>query len=287
MPPGREMSTDPSARSHAALVPGASSEAYVRLSGSLASGVIVLCDHARNTLPQAYGTLGLPVAELQRHIAYDIGAAGVTERLAASLGAPAVMTRFSRLLIDCNRGEDDPTLIMRLSDGAVIPGNRALTVEERAARIARFYEPYHQAVSALIDFALAQDVVPVLLSIHSFTPSWRGKPRPWHAGVLWDKDPRLALPLVASLSADPSLVVGDNEPYTGMLKGDCMWRHGTSRGLAHALIEVRQDLITTDAGQAEWAARLADAMKSILAAPPGDTDLRSIKFFGSHADDRR
>ena len=250
MPPGREMSTAPSARSHAALVPGASSEAYVRLSGSLASGVIVLCDHARNTLPQAYGTLGLPVAELQRHIAYDIGAAGVTERLAASLGAPAVMTRFSRLLIDCNRGEDDPTLIMRLSDGAVIPGNRALTVEERAARIARFYEPYHQAVSALIDFALAQDVVPVLLSIHSFTPSWRGKPRPWHAGVLWDKDPRLALPLVASLSADPSL-------------------------------------ITTDAGQAEWAARLADAMKSILAAPPGDTDLRSIKFFGSHADDRR
>ncbi|WP_072397668.1 N-formylglutamate amidohydrolase [Hyphomicrobium sp. CS1GBMeth3] len=265
-------------------VSGISGEAFVCLPGSLTSGVILLCDHARNTLPEGYGTLGLPAAELQRHIAYDIGAAGVTERLAAILGAPAVLTRFSRLLIDCNRGEDDPTLIMRLSDGAVVPGNRTLTAEEREGRIARFYRPYHRAVGELIDLAMAQGVIPVLFSVHSFTPTWRGSPRRWHAAVLWDKDPRLAQPLLAALSADPALVVGDNEPYTGTLKGDCMWQHGTSRGLAHALIEVRQDLIATEAGQAEWAERLGHAMQSVLATPSDDTDLRTVQFFGSHTD---
>ena len=260
------------------------SDAVVRIPGSLGIGLILLCDHARNTLPEGYGTLGLPPSELERHIAYDIGAAGVTERLAAHLGAPAVLTCVSRLLIDCNRGEDDPTLIMRLSDGAVIPGNRTLSAEERATRIGRFYRPYHAAIAELIDLALARGIVPILLSVHSFTHAWRGSPRPWHAGVLWDQDPRLARPLIAALAADPALVVGDNQPYTGHLKGDCMWRHGTSRGLAHALIEIRQDLIASEAGQAEWAGRLAEAMRRILASPGARADLRTVTFFGSHAD---
>lgn len=265
-------------------VEGRTKEAVVRLAGSLGRGLILLCDHARNTLPEGYGTLGLPSAELRRHIAYDIGAAGVTERLAAELGAPAVMTRFSRLLIDCNRGEDDPTLIMRLSDGAVVPGNRALGAAERESRIARFHRPYHEAVAEIIDLALLHHVVPVLLSVHSFTPAWRGRPRPWHAGVLWDKDPRLAQTLIAALARDPALVVGDNEPYTGRLKGDCLWRHGTSRGLAHAIVEIRQDLIEQEAGQAEWAERLSEAMRRILADPGAGPDLRTVRFFGSHTD---
>jgi predicted N-formylglutamate amidohydrolase len=259
-------------------------EAFVRLPGSLASGVILLCDHAASTLPEAYGTLGLTPTELARHIAYDIGAQGVTERLAARLGVPAVMTRFSRLLIDCNRGEDDPTLIMRLSDGAVVPGNRTLTEEERAARIARYYRPYHAAIAEVIDRALTCGVVPILLSVHSFTPAWRGRVRPWHAAVLWDKDPRLAQPLLAELRTDAALLVGDNEPYTGRLKGDCLWRHGTSRGLPHALLEIRQDLIATEAGQAEWAGRLVDAMQRVLAAAAGSPDLRAVHMYGSHTD---
>jgi len=261
-------------------------EAFVRIGGSLASGVVLLCDHAANGLPERYGTLGLPPADLLRHIAYDIGAAGVTERLAAALGAPALLTRVSRLLIDCNRGEDDPTLIMRLSDGSIVPGNRTLTDDERTHRLVRYYRPYHAAISAVLDEALAAGEVPVLLSIHSFTPVWRGEPRHWHAAVLWDKDPRLAVPLLGALRADPALVVGDNEPYHGALAGDGMWRHGTSRGLPHALIEIRQDLIATAEGQALWAGRLVAALEKVLAGPGADPDLRRTKFCGSRTDAR-
>jgi predicted N-formylglutamate amidohydrolase len=259
-------------------------EGYRRLAGSLAPGIILLCDHAENALPDAYGTLGLPEAELARHIAYDIGARAVTELMAQRLGVPAVLTRVSRLLIDCNRGEDDPTLIMRLSDGAIVPGNRVLPAAEREERIRRFYRPYHDAVAALIDEALEADVVPVLLSMHSFTPVWRGAPRPWHAAILWDKDPRLALPLLEALRADPALVVGDNEPYSGCLKGDCLWRHGTARGLPHALVEVRQDLIADAPGQQEWADRLSEALKGILADGTRNPDLKVARLFGSHTD---
>jgi predicted N-formylglutamate amidohydrolase len=266
------------------VVSAVTAEAFVRLPGSFRSGLILLCDHAENRLPAEYGTLGLPEGELQRHIAYDIGARKLTELLAETLGAPAVMTRFSRLLIDCNRGEDDPTLIMRLSDGAIVPGNRTMTADERGARIARFYRPYHEAIRELIDHAIAQGVAPVLLSVHSFTPAWRGVPRPWHAAILWDRDPRLAKPLIAALAADPALVVGDNEPYTGTLIGDCMWRHGTSRGLAHAIVEVRQDLIAEEEGQIAWAGRLASVMREILAGPGADPDLKRVKLYGSQAD---
>lgn len=259
-------------------------EAFVRRPGSLDVGLIVLCDHADNALPGEYGSLGLPPSELERHIAYDIGARAVTERLADKLGAPAVLTRFSRLLIDCNRGEDDPTLIMRLSDGAIVPGNRTLSDGEREKRIMRFYRPYHEAIGALLDRALASGIAPVLLSMHSFTPQWRGKPRPWHGAILWDKDPRLAGPLIEGLRADAAFVIGDNEPYSGRLKGDCMWRHGTSRGLSHAIVEVRQDLIATESGQREWADRLASVMQRILAGRDGDPDLRRVKHFGSHTD---
>lgn len=265
-------------------VAAVTAEAFVRLPGSFEAGLILLCDHAENRLPAEYGTLGLPVGELQRHIAYDIGARKVTEALAEALGAPAVLTRFSRLLIDCNRGEDDPTLIMRLSDGAIVPGNRILTAEERTLRIARYYRPYHEAIAELIDHAMAAGVAPVLLSVHSFTPAWRGVPRPWHAAILWDKDPRLAQPLIAALGADRSIVVGDNEPYTGKLKGDCMWCHGTARGLAHAIVEVRQDLIAEEEGQRAWAQRLAIAMRQVLAGPGADPDLKTTRYFGSYTD---
>ena len=230
---------------------------FTRLGPESGAARLLVCDHAANALPEGYGTLGLPAEAFLRHIAYDIGAASLTRALSARLGAPAILARYSRLFIDLNRGAEDPTLIMALSDGALIPGNHPLTEVERAHRIAAVYEPYHCAIAAEIDAVLARGAAPRLISVHSFTPVWRGRPRPWHVGVLWNRDGRLARPLLEALRAEGDLVVGDNEPYSGELEGDCMDRHGTKRGLPHVLIEIRQDLIDTEAGALRWADRLA------------------------------
>ncbi|MCB1509868.1 MAG: N-formylglutamate amidohydrolase, partial [Hyphomicrobiaceae bacterium] len=208
-------------------VPDEQAEAYTVIGGTLDAGLIVLCDHASNALPPEYGTLGLASAQFARHIAYDIGAAAVTRHIAEAFGAPALLTHYSRLLIDPNRGEDDPTLIMRLSDGAIVPGNRHLDAEERERRVSRYYRPYHMAISGVVDRALAVGRPPMLLSIHSFTESWKGVARPWQIGILWDEDPRLAHALLDGFSAGGDLVVGDNQPYSGKLPGDTMWKHGT------------------------------------------------------------
>ena len=245
--------------------------------GDPACGFVLTCDHAENRLPGSYGTLGLGAEALARHIAWDPGARAVTLALARRLGAPAVLSRFSRLLIDPNRGRDDPTLIMRLSDRAVIPGNLAVDEAERAARIARYYAPYDDAIGRTIGQALATGIVPAIVAIHSFTTVWRGRGRPWQIGVLWDADPRLAVPLIAQLRAAGELVVGDNEPYDGALAGDALYRHGTRRGLPHALIELRQDLIADTAGVEDWARRLAATLAE-LGSLPG---LREIRHFGS------
>lgn len=266
------------------VISSSDSQAVTVLGGDPSCGVILLCDHASNALPPEYGTLGLSPAELTRHIAYDIGASGVTWGMAARLGAPAVLSKFSRLLIDPNRGDDDPTLVMRLSDGAIIAGNRALDTAERSARIEHFYAPYHTAVASMVDTCLATGVVPIIISIHSFTPVWKGTLRPWHAGVLWDKDPRLAVPMIQALAEDRLLIVGDNEPYHGALKGDTLWKHATQRGLAHALIEVRQDLIATPDGQDAWAARLAAITTHLLTDPALKPRLQTIEHYGSHTD---
>lgn len=220
-------------------------------------GLLFVCDHASNRIPSAFGTLGLSQADRVAHIAWDIGAAALTEALSQKLGAPALLANFSRLVADPNRGLDDPTLIVSLSDGRLIPGNRNLTLAEREARIAQYYAPYNAAIDQAIARAQSAGVAPVLLAIHSFTPHWRGVARPWHLGVLWNKDARVVRPLLARLRAEGRYVVGDNEPYSGELKGDTMDRHGTARGLAHALIEVRQDLIETPAGVASLAEPLA------------------------------
>ena len=240
---------------------------YEVVPGPRDRGLVVLCDHASNALPPEYGTLGLPPGEFERHIGYDIGAEGVTRGLAERLGASAVLSRFSRLLIDPNRGADDPTLIMRLSDGTVVPGNHPLAPEERRRRIARFHAPYHEAVRMQVEGMVASGRVPIVVSIHSFTPFWKGEPRPWHVGMLSDADRRVNDRLIAILSRDPALCVGDDEPYSGALRNDTMFTHATRRGLPQALVEVRQDLIATPEGQAEWADRLAAALEEIDADP--------------------
>jgi predicted N-formylglutamate amidohydrolase len=228
--------------------------------------LLLVCDHARNAVPPEIGELGLAPAEMARHIAYDVGARGVTLGLAARLGAGAVLSTFSRLVIDPNRGEDDPTLVMRVYDGTIIPANRHIDAAEIERRKAAYHRPYHAAIREALDGIIAAGGAPVVVSIHSFTPQFRGRPwRPWHVGILWDSDARLVRPLIARLRAEPDLVVGDNEPYSGRLEGDCMWTHGTSRGIPHALIELRNDLIEGPDEQAAWAARLAPIIRAAIA----------------------
>ncbi len=259
---------------------GDSPNSHEIIDGDKAGGLIILCDHASNALPPDYDGLGVDPAQLQRHIGYDIGVEPLSRALAKRFRAPAVLSRFSRLLIDPNRGEDDPTLIMRLSDGAVVPGNAHVDELERERRLNKYHRPYHAAVSGLIDDCFASGKPPVLFSIHSYTPVWRGSRRPWHCGLLWDRDPRLAAPMIERLAAEPGLRVGDNEPYSGSLKNDTMYRHGTSRGLAHGLLEVRNDLISDPAGVLEWADRLETVLRDILTDPA----LFEIRRFGSLSD---
>lgn len=233
--------------------------------GDAARGLLLICEHASNHVPEDLAQLGLPEHEFSRHIAYDIGAAAVTRRLAALLGAPAILTRFSRLIIDPNRGALDPTLVMRLSDGAIVPGNARIDAAGKAERIARFYAPFDAAVDKAVAAAQETGRPPAIVTIHSFTPFWRTVPRPWHVGILWDRDDRLSVPLIAGLRADPAdLTVGDNQPYGGGLPGDTIDRHALARGLPNALVEIRQDLIAAEAGQAEWAERFARLLTPLL-----------------------
>ena len=240
--------------------------AFELVAGAAGSGVIFICDHASPAVPEAYAGLGLAPSAFARHIAYDIGAAALTRALAAQFDAPAVLSHFSRLLIDPNRGLDDPTLIMELSDGAIIPGNHRVSDEERARRIAQFWKPYRNAVQGEIARMIAAGPVPAIVSLHSFTPRWKNRQRPWQVAVLWDKDERLAGPLINSLRADPALHVGDNEPYDGALKGDTLHEIATRPGLPHVLIEVRQDEIGDEAGVVQWTRRLEAVLRPILAA---------------------
>lgn len=232
---------------------------------SVRSALIFVCDHASNTLPAEYGSLGLPPEAFERHIAYDIGAADVARALGTRFAAPAILGPHSRLLVDLNRGPDDPTLVMRLSDRSIIPGNARVDAAEIVKRMRLYYQPYHDRIEAEIARASATGAAPVLISVHSFTPEWRGWKRPWHIGILWsEKDPRLARFLLARLAQETDLTVGDNEPYSGELEGDCMDQHAVSRGFAHVLIELRQDLVDTKEKAEKWAARLAPVLQDGL-----------------------
>ncbi len=159
---------------------------------------------------------------------------------------------------------DDPTLIMRISDGAIVPGNARVDEQEREARIARYHRPYHDAVARALDAIEAQGQVPFIVSLHSFTPVWRGRPRPWHVGILWDRDQEVAQAMLRGFAAQGDLVVGDNEPYHGALEGDTLNRHGTVPGRPHVLIEIRQDLIAAKSGVDEWVERVAKVVEPTM-----------------------
>ncbi len=225
---------------------------------------LLTCDHATNKVPDwvAGGDLGIAPEDMARHIAFDVGAAGLTAALAERLDSPAILSDFSRLVIDPNRGEFDPTLVMRLYDGTIIPANRHLTGDDIEERLARLYRPYHAAYACLAD----RRPDTVIVAIHSFTPALKGRPlRPWHVGVLHSHlDSRLSRALIARLQAEPDLCVGDNEPYSGHLPGDAIDRHALAHGRHNTLIELRNDLIATPGDQARWADRLAPILVQAL-----------------------
>lgn len=234
---------------------------------------VVTCDHATNLIPQEFDrNLGLPPADMSRHIAYDIGAKGVTVELAHLLDSPAICANFSRLVIDPNRGPQDPTLVRKLYDGTIVPANRHVDDTEIARRLETYYHPYHAACAA--HASARHDAV--ICAVHSFTPQLKSRPRrPWQIGILSAADKRVTAPLINALQTAPALqreaenlgeqlCIGDNEPYIGQFPGDAIETHAIKHGRLNVLIELRSDLIETPETQRRWAALLAPILAQTL-----------------------
>jgi predicted N-formylglutamate amidohydrolase len=231
-----------------------------------ASDFFLVCDHAGRRMPRRLGQLGVSDAEMERHIAYDIGAAAVAVQLADALDATLIRQIYSRLVIDCNRDPAVPSSIPEISETTAIPGNVGLTEAQRVARRVALFEPYHSAITAALDARAARGQPTAFVAVHSFTPVYKGEVRPWHAGVLYNRDARLSLLLKRLLLAEGDLVVGDNEPYfVNDLTDYSIPVHAERRGLPYLELEIRQDLIATEAGQAEWAARLVRLLPLVWA----------------------
>jgi predicted N-formylglutamate amidohydrolase len=229
-----------------------------------ASPWLFVVDHAGQAIPRALGDLGLPPGAIDRHIGWDIGIAGVARELAALLDAWTLLQTYSRLVIDCNRPLDAPTLIAETSDGTAVPANAGLQADARTARVLDIFLPYHAKIVEALDLRSAHRRPTLLATLHSFTPAMAGVARPWHCGVLYHRDARLAHALRDALQAEGDLVVGDNQPYAVSDASDyAIPVHGESRGLPHVELEIRQDLIADAAGQQAWARRLARLFRSL------------------------
>ena len=225
------------------------------------SDFLITVDHASARIPASLGTLGVAPSELTRHIAWDIGALGIARGLSRHLNATLIASNYSRLVIDCNRDPRVPSAIPLISEYTAIPGNEGLSDAARQQRVDALFTPYQSRIAALLDARAAAGRQTILVSQHTMTPNFKGQARAMHAAILYHRDRRLAGAMLAALRADPSLVIADNEPYFVSDETDyTVPVHAERRGLLHVEIEVRQDLVTTDAGQAEWAERLADAL---------------------------
>ena len=235
----------------------------LRLLGS--SPFVLLCDHASNRIPDELNQLGLASVDLARHIAWDIGAAGVTEALSEIFDAPAILCNTSRLVIDCNRQLNAHDLIPEVSDGTAVPGNAKLAESAKAQRVERFFRPYHNAIEAVLMERAARGVAPpIVVSIHSMTACLAGENRPWQIALSSFVDRSLAEPLLASLRQDADIVVGDNEPYDLDPRVDySIPEHALSRGLQHLQVEFRNDVIADRDAQHQWALRFAGALRAV------------------------
>src|SRR5258707_4569682 len=234
------------------------------------SPFLLTCDHYGRSIPAILGDLGLPAAELARHIAWDPGIAGVADALSKHLGAHLIAQRYSRLVNGCNRPPDAISSIPRISEATVIPGNEGLARDAAEARRKAIFDPYHRRIAEVIDARLREGVPTVLVSLHSFTPVYAGIARPWHIGTLYQRDTRLPRLLLKQLRGEGDLVVGDNEPYAVSDETDhTIPVHGEARGVMNTGIEIRQDLIADPAGQHQWADRLARIFGEIETALRG------------------
>jgi len=245
--------------------------------------LLLICDHASNRVPPELDNLGLTLEQLNQHIGWDIGAADIARALSRLMDAPAVLCSTSRLVIDVNRAPGDASRIPQISDQIVIPGNQNLTEADKIGRAEKYFCPYHHAIAETLTYLRRPGEpsrnIPAIFSIHTFTPSMpskNGSKRPWHAGVLWNRDPRIAEPLIRLLqNHSDNLIIGNNEPYSGKeiyYSVDC---HASSSGFPHCAIEVRQDLVETLEGAFYWAKIIAEILKNILATP----ELNQIKYY--------
>ncbi|MGE5517982.1 MAG: N-formylglutamate amidohydrolase [Bacteroidota bacterium] len=237
--------------------------------------VLLICDHASPVIPSHYAELGLAAADRMAHVAWDIGAAEVTRGLARRLGCPAVLAGISRLVIDCNRQLGDPGSIPANSCGVLVPGNVAVDDVEADARAERWFWPYHHEIGTVLSHLFRRGRVPAMVSVHSFTPCMGAAARPWHVGVLSNRDRRMAAPVLRALSAVPGLQVGDNQPYSARELNYSLDTHAGAAGLPHVSFEIRQDLVADAAGCEHWADLLAQVLRPILADPA----LRQVQVF--------
>ncbi len=236
------------------------------------SNFIIAVDHAAARIPRRLGNLGIPAAELTRHIAWDIGALGVARQVAAALDAPLVAQNYSRLVIDCNRDPLVASSIPTKSEATEIPGNIGLSEAEIAARRAEIFEPYHHRLRALLDARRAAGLPTILVSQHSMTDTYHGVRREMHGAVLYNRDRRFAGLVLDALRREPNLIITDNEPYFVSDETDyTIPRHGEARGLPHVEIEIRQDLVSEAAGQTAWARRITAALKAAEQALLGES----------------
>lgn len=230
--------------------------------------LVLVCDHASNFIPKRLNQLGLRDESLSEHVALDIGAGAVTRKVADILGLCAVLCGYSRLVIDCNRYLADPSAFNEISDTTVVPGNLGLSEADKALRIESIRDPYHAAIESVLNARSGANRCAGMISIHSFTPHMDGFARPWHVGVLWDRDERFALPLLEHFANDPAMCVGDNMPYSGRHPADyTVDHHGERQGRPCASLEIRQDLLADEDQQDFWARHIADGLKDLLDTP--------------------
>ena len=241
--------------------------------------LLIACDHAQNRIPESLNGLGVDPAYLEHHIAYDIGARQVSLQLSEMFDAPLILGNYSRLVVDLNRHLDDPTLLVEVSDGIEVPGNQGLTPAMREQRIRDYFHPYHDQYASLVSELNSRHQNPIILAVHSFTPTFNGQLRPWDFGVLWDKSEQLALQLIDNLSHGAHYLIGNNQPYhANEPRGYAQDAHGHERGVEFALLEIRQDLITDIAGQRKISEVVYDAVKPLTA-------LSSRQLYGKEHDE--
>lgn len=247
---------------------------FVVMNGDSTLPILLVCDHASRRFPLALGTMGLDPVARRCHLALDIGAGKLTERLAAELNATAVLCQYSRLVVDCNRQLMDASAFLEFGDGVVIPGNRNLHQDDKDLRADAIYWPYHSAIEAEVGRLRATGRPPIFIAVHSFTPVLNGESRPWQMGVLWDQD-RLTAELLLHDLREAGLHVGDNEPYSGKAPHDfTVDHHAEAIGLPHVGIEIRQDLIDDTQG----VRAVSKILRPVLASLPArlkPTDIAS------------